>query len=174
MHYAAAMAVHERIEKGWHFSVTSNSSTSVVHQCGNGGTGIKWCAEILFIQTCKLRTNQLLTKCAAPGCRHITKTLCSSCLQEAYLNPFLSHVHPLQRTNFPIHGLRRVCIDPAQIHPHLPTTEYYWVRRRWKCISASSVLELNLLFSHLLPKAVFAIWETTQTKLLAELFLHLH
>lgn len=37
--YAAATGAHERFEKDRHFSVTSNSFTSVVHQCGNGTTG---------------------------------------------------------------------------------------------------------------------------------------
>lgn len=39
--YAAAVDVHEQIVKDRRVSVTSNSSTSVVHQCGNGGTGIE-------------------------------------------------------------------------------------------------------------------------------------
>lgn len=37
--YAAATGAHERLEKDRHFSVTSNSFTSVVHRCGNGATG---------------------------------------------------------------------------------------------------------------------------------------
>lgn len=86
--YAAATGAHERLQKDRHFSVNSNSFTSVVHQCGNGATGFVWCAEILFIRACKIRTNQLLTTCVAPGCRHITKTLGSSCLQKDHLNPF--------------------------------------------------------------------------------------
>lgn len=55
------------------------SCTSV----GTGPLAFLWCAEILFLQARKIRTNQ---RRGAAGCRHGPKTLRSSCLQEARLN----------------------------------------------------------------------------------------
>lgn len=97
LNYITSMGVCNHISKSCHFSVTSNSFTSVVHQAGKwsmskemASSAVVICIHlfgehILFIQAREIGTNLLLIKSVASGCRHITEALHWSRAQKSFL-----------------------------------------------------------------------------------------
>lgn len=89
LNYITSMGVYDHISKDCHFSVTSNSFTSVVHQSENWGMSQEMPPSAVTICS-PLFCEQNLTKSSTYKvcCSRLsTNNWASSCVQKSYLNP---------------------------------------------------------------------------------------